>query len=76
MSSADIEEVADAKSKSGCDVTKICYDDSKHAAHLSAHRESYVAAVNSFLVNCLKKGEGESDATATEGKKERKEKDS
>ena len=75
MSSADIEEVADAKSKSGCDVTKICYDDSKHAAHLSAHRESYVAAVNSFLVNCLKRGEEESDAT-TEGKKDRKEKDS
>ena len=57
VSSSDVEEVAEAKSKSGCDVTKVLYEDTAHAAHLAKHRDSYVAAVNAFLAKCLKEGD-------------------
>ncbi len=51
---SDVDEFADGKIESGCDVTKVCYEDSKHVGHLLAHRESYITAVNAFVVKCLK----------------------
>ena len=58
----------------GCDVTKVCYDDSRHAGHLAAHRESYVGAVNAFLVKCLK--ESDPSPTVKKKKEDGKDKDS
>ena len=52
-------------------ITKVRFEDSGHARHLAAHKESYVAAVNAFLVKCLKES-----GPATAKKKGQKDKDS
>ena len=52
-------------------ITKVRFEDSGHARHLAAHKESYVAAVNAFLVKCLKEG-----GLAAAAKKGQKDKDS
>ena len=53
-------------------ITKVRFEDSCHTRHLAAHKESYVAAVNAFLVKCLK----ESGPAAAGAKKGQKDKDS
>ncbi|XP_059091447.1 transmembrane protein 53-like isoform X2 [Tigriopus californicus] len=50
----DVEEIAAAREKVGCDVTKICYDDSAHVQHFRTYRESYVSAVSSFVAKALR----------------------
>lgn len=50
----DVEEIATAREKIGCDVTKICYDDSPHVQHFRTYRESYVSAVSSFVAKALR----------------------
>jgi hypothetical protein len=64
--SGDVDDLADYKSKSGCDVTKVCYEDSKHVAHFIAHRESYITAVNSFVIRSIKDASAENLAAAPE----------
>ena len=71
VSPSDVEEVAASKSNSGCDVTKIRYEDSGHVGHLAAHGESYVAAVNAFLVKCLKESDPTAAAVVKKGGKDK-----
>ncbi len=52
-SASDIECAADARQKAGCDVTRLCYDDSSHVDHLREHRESYITNVDAFVRRCV-----------------------
>ena len=61
IAAADVAEVAAAREKAGCDVTRVTYDESPHVQHLRSHRESYVSSVVSFLGKCLKEGGGAAD---------------
>ena len=63
VKASDVEEVAESRSKAGCDVTKVCYEDSLHCQHLRTHRESYISSVCSFVNKCLK----EKDAAGRRG---------
>ena len=52
-------------------ITKVRFEDSGHARHLAAHKESYVAAVNAFLVKCLKESGLAAAAKKGKGPKEK-----
>ena len=50
---SDIDCAADARESVGCDVVRVCYDDSDHVDHLRQHRESYIANVDGFVRKCI-----------------------
>ena len=49
----DIEGLAAAREVAGCDVVRVCYDDSEHVDHLRQHRETYITNIDAFIRKCL-----------------------
>ena len=71
--SSDIDAVAAAKEKLGCSVSRVCFEDSEHVAHMDAHKEAYASSVASFVTKCLREGGPTTDAS--EGKEKEDEGD-
>ncbi|XP_041358941.1 transmembrane protein 53-like [Gigantopelta aegis] len=49
----DIVEFISQRLKLGIKVWSMCWEDSKHVAHLLSHREAYINKCNSFVNYCL-----------------------
>ncbi|ELT88305.1 hypothetical protein CAPTEDRAFT_89782 [Capitella teleta] len=48
-----VENVMQARIKSGVDVRSLCWLDSPHVAHLKVHREAYITQCLQFIDHCL-----------------------
>lgn len=62
LPASDIDAVADAREKNGCEVVRVCYDDSEHVDHLRQHRETYINNIDGFVRKCLE-GNGKKSLT-------------
>ena len=53
ISAAEVDHIADARERMGCDVNRVCYEDTSHVDHFGQHCESYTNNIDCFVRKCI-----------------------